>query len=228
MKTILSTKILTLAQKERLLNAGIAVVSYDAIKIQHQPFTMDGDIQNLIFTSQNAVAAYLQNLEHEKNIDKSQFNCFCVGEKTASFLEENGLKVIELANYGADLAKTIAKSYKNQSFLFLCGNLRRDEIPDGLRKDSINFKEITVYITQLNPKAFDRHFDGVLFYSPSGVESYTASNSLDNCTAFCIGNTTAEAVKTHSYNIVIANKPTVENILAQVIKTFNNRPLESA
>ena len=228
MKTILSTKILSLAQKERLLNAGIAVVSFDAIKMQHHTFTLDSEFHNLIFTSQNAVTAFLQNLEHRKNVDKSQFNCFCVGEKTASLLEENGVKVVEQANYGADLAKIIANSYKNQSFLFLCGNLRRDEIPDLLIEHQINFKEIIVYTTLLNPKAFDRHFDGVLFYSPSGVESYTASNSLDNCTAFCIGNTTAEAVKTHSYNIVIANKPTVENILAQVIKTFNNRPLESA
>lgn len=228
MKTILSTKILSLAQKERLLNAGIAVVSYDAIKIQHLRFTMDGDIQNLIFTSQNAVAAYLQNPEHQKNVSKSQFNCFCVGEKTASFLEENGLKVVELANYGADLAKIIANSYKNQSFLFLCGNLRRDEVPDDLKKEGINFKEITVYSTQLNAKAFDRHFDGVLFYSPSGVESYMASNSIANSTAFCIGTTTAEAVKKYSSNIVLANKPSVENVLIQVIKTFSNRPLESA
>ncbi|MFT4832687.1 MAG: uroporphyrinogen-III synthase [Psychroserpens sp.] len=228
MKTILSTKILSLAQKERLLNAGIAVVSYDAIKIQHIPFAMDGDIQNLIFTSQNAVSAFLQNLEHQKSVEKSQFSCFCVGEKTASLLEENNLKVEELANYGADLADIIIKNYKNEYFLFLCGNLRRDELPDRLQENNINFKEITVYATQLYPKVFDRHFDGVLFFSPTGVESYTNSNTLGNCTAFCIGTTTAAAIKPLSDNIVIANKPTVENVLIQVIKTFNNKPLESA
>ncbi|MEB8346383.1 uroporphyrinogen-III synthase [Flavobacteriaceae bacterium KMM 6898] len=228
MKTILSTKNLSLAQKERLLNAGIAVVSYDAIKIEQNPFIIDGNINNLIFTSQNAVTAFLHNMENQKTLEISQINCYCVGEKTAALLEDNGLKVLETANYGADLAKIIVKSYKNESFLFLCGNLRRDEIPDLLKENNINLKEIIAYTTQLNPKVFDRHFDGVLFFSPSGVESYTASNSLGNSMVFCIGTTTAEAVKAYTDNIVIANKQTVENVLVQVVKTFNNKPLERA
>lgn len=228
MKTILSTKILSLAQKERLLNAGISVVSYDAISIQPLAFSMDADILNFIFSSQNAVTAFLKNIENQKNVDKSQFKCFCVGQKTASLLVKNGLKVIEMVNYGADLAKIIRKNYKNDSFLFLCSNLRRDDIPNQLQENKVYFKEITVYTTHLNHKAFDRHFDGVLFFSPSGVESYLTSNSIKNSTAFCIGTTTATAVEEFGDTIVIANKPTIENVLVQVIKTFNNRPLESA
>ncbi|MEJ1221598.1 uroporphyrinogen-III synthase [Sediminicola sp. 1XM1-17] len=228
MKTILSTKILSLAQKERLLNAGIAVVSYDAITIAFADFSMDNSFQNLIFTSQNAVMAFLENISKEKNVDLSLLKCFCVGEKTAALLEENGLKVVEIANYGAELAETIIKSHKNESFLFLCGNLRRDELPNRLRENNIPCKEITAYATRLNPKKFDRHFDGVLFFSPSGVESYLTANTIGNSTAFCIGTTTAAALEALTDNIVIANKPTIENVLVQVIKTFNNRPLESA
>ncbi len=228
MKTILSTKILSLAQKERLLNAGIAVVSYDAINIEFADFSMDTNFQNLIFTSQNAVIAFLQNISKEKNVDFSLFKCFCVGEKTAALLEENGLKVIEIVNYGKELAEKLIKTYKNESFLFFCGNLRRDELPDRLRKNNIPCKEITAYATTLNPKKFDRHFDGVLFFSPSGVESYLKANTIGNSTAFCIGTTTAAAVEALTDKIVIANKPTIENVLVQVIKTFNNRPLESA
>lgn len=228
MKTILSTKILSFPQKERLLNAGISVVSYDAISIQPLAFSMDADIHNLIFSSQNAVTAFLKNIENRKNVDRSQFNCFCVGEKTASLLDNNGLKVIETANYGADLAEIITKNYKNDSFLFLCSNLRRDDIPNQLQEKKVNFKEIPVYTTHLNRKAFDRHFDGVLFFSPSGVESYLTSNSIGKSTAFCIGTTTASAVEKFSDTLVIANKPTIENVLVQVIKKFNNRPLESA
>lgn len=228
MKTILSTKILSLAQKEHLLNAGIAVVSYDAIKINHEDITMEPGFQNLIFTSQNAVTSFLENYVQVHKAEISSYRCFCVGEKTTSLLQENGLKVIETANYGSELAEIITNSYKNDSFLFLCSNLRRDEMPDRLKENNIILKEILAYTTQLNTKTFDRHFDGVLFFSPSGVESYTASNDLGNSTAFCIGKTTAAAVEPYSSNIVIANKPTVENVLVQVIKTFNNRPLESA
>jgi len=228
MKTILSTKILSLAQKERLLNAGIAVVSYDAINIEYSSFTIDTSYQNLIFTSQNGVRAFLQNINREKNVEITFLKCFCVGEKTAALLEENGLKVAEIANYGAELADKLIKTHKNESFLFFCGNIRRDELPDRLRENNIPCKEITSYATRLNPKKFDRHFDGVLFFSPSGVESYLTANTIGNSTAFCIGATTAAAVEAFTDTIVIANKPTIENVLVQVIKTFNNRPLESA
>ena len=54
------------------------------------------------------------------------------------------------------------------------------------------------------------------------------SNTLKSSTAFCIGTTTAAAAEVFSDTIVLANKPTIENVLVQVIKTFNNRPLESA
>ncbi|MGY8914586.1 MAG: uroporphyrinogen-III synthase, partial [Flavobacteriales bacterium] len=107
-----------LAQKERLLNAGIAVVSYDAIKIEFTNFTVDPGYQNLIFTSQNAVTAFLQNNAKKKNFNITAFRCFCVGEKTAALLEENGLKVIKTANYGAEVAKIIINSHTNESFLF--------------------------------------------------------------------------------------------------------------
>ena len=228
MKTILSTKILSLAQKERLLNAGISVVSYDAIKIEIASFKIDTSCQNLIFTSKNAVTAFLQNIGKVNIVDISQFRCFCVGEKTASLLQENGLKVVEKANYSSELAEIIVNLHKNDSFVFFCGNLRRDELPDRLRENKIVCEEIPAYATQLNVKKFDRHFDGVLFFSPSGVESYITSNTLGKSTAFCIGTTTAATVQAISDNMVIANKPTIENVLVQVIKTFNNKPLESA
>jgi len=96
--------------------------------------------------------------------------------------------------------------------------LRRDEIPELLRKNNVSFTEVLVYKTVLKPKTFERTFDGVLFFSPSAVESFTKDNKLEDTTAFCIGTTTAAEAEKHTNNIVTATKPTIENVIVQVVK----------
>ncbi|MEO0902719.1 MAG: uroporphyrinogen-III synthase, partial [Bacteroidota bacterium] len=69
-------------------------------------------------------------------------------------------------------------------------------------------------------KKFDTTFDGYLFYSPSGIRSFLEVNTLSESPLFCIGETTAQEAKKHSENLIVANKPTVENVLVQVAKHF--------
>ncbi|MBQ4822057.1 uroporphyrinogen-III synthase [Aquimarina sp. MMG016] len=216
--TILSTKKLTVAQKELLLNSGIGFVEFDAIQIEFLEVTNEKEVENAIFTSKNAVKAI-------KNSGMNISNCFCVGANTKNFLEENGQKVLETAQNASDLAEIIVENYKNESFLFFCGNLRRDELPGLLKLNNVQLKEQIVYNTYLSSKKFDRVFDGILFFSPSEVQSYVEENQIGDSIAFCIGNTTASEVKKYTRNIVIANKPTVENVIVQVVKTLGY-PLE--
>ena len=58
--------------------------------------------------------------------------------------------------------------------------------------------------------------DGILFFSPSGVESYHSCNPAGEEKAFCIGNTTAEAAQRYWKEVVVAEKPTIDSVLAQV------------
>ncbi len=213
MKRVLSTKILSLSQRELLLNSGIAFVEYDAIEIEFQDFEAPSTIQNAIVTSQNAALSIIsKNLSIE--------HCFCVGDKTKAILEENGLNVTKTAQNASELAQFIAKSYKNEGFLYFCGNKRRDEIPAILQETKIPFQEIQTYKTTLVEKKFDQEWDGILFFSPSGVESFTASNTLGNTTAFSIGPTTAKALEEHTTNIVISNTTSVESVIAKTVKTL--------
>ncbi len=212
--SIVSTKKLSLAQKELLLNTGIGFVEYEGIQIEFLNNIGKSEIRNAIFTSKNAVTSVLKS-------ETSILNCFCVGENTKKLLEENGKKVIETAKNASDLAKIIIKTYKNESFLFFCGNLRRNELPDLLHQNNVHIKEQIVYNTHLNAKKFDRSFDGVLFFSPSGVQSYVLENTLGASVVFCIGNTTASEAKKYTKNIIIANQPTVENVIVQAAKYFN-------
>lgn len=221
MKSILSTKKLTESQKA-MLPKDVTLVEYDAIKISYHQITIPKIIENAIITSQNTVQAILDN-----NI-KIQ-NCFCVGEKTKIMLEENGFKVIENTDYGQDLAEKITQSHKDKRFTFFCGSRRLDIIPEMLKKHSVSFEEIELYQVDFNPKKIERIFDGILFFSPSGVQSFVLENSIENVVCFCIGTTTANecrSVKFYGSNadkIVIAIKPTVENVIVEVINYFNEK-----
>ena len=216
---ILSTKKLLSNQKQFLLNANFNLIEADFIKTESKPFELKNLNDNLIFTSQNAVHSLIENAQEllpklrEKNI-------FCVGLKTKALLEENGFNVIVYTGYAQDLAEIIALIYSKESFTFFSGNLRRDTLPDFLKEANIKFNEIEVYETQLTPQKITTPLDGILFFSPSGVESYLKDNKIKKEICFCIGNTTAEALEKATKNVIIANQPTVENTIIQCINEF--------
>tara|TARA_R100000935_G_scaffold58928_1_gene100318 strand:+ start:74058 stop:74735 length:678 start_codon:yes stop_codon:yes gene_type:complete len=215
--TILSTKILTSSQKSILTNADIKVEEYDAITIDYLTTPIDPNFKNIIFTSQNTVKAFLQTMGAQ-NVKKANYSAFCVGEKTKSVLEKNDINVLEMTNYGAELAKILVNQYPNESFLFLCGDKRRNEIPSLLTKHKVTFKEQIVYQNNPNPITFSTDFDGILFFSPSGIESYTAKNNIKNSVAFCIGTTTASEAQKHAKRIIIAPEPTIESVLEKAVE----------
>ncbi|MCM8569573.1 uroporphyrinogen-III synthase [Gramella jeungdoensis] len=213
MPTVLSTKKLAANQKELLLNSGISLVEYDAIKITYIDFAIEEkQIKNAIFTSKNAVKAI-------EGKDLKIGNCFCVGDKTAALLEQNGYSVIEKTQNSAELGKALVEYHHEKHFHFFCGNKRRDELPEILKEHKVNFSEIQVYETALNPKKFESDFDGIMFFSPSGVKSFVQENKIKN-TAFCIGSTTAEEAAKYTDNILVASKPGIENVIAKVVAYF--------
>lgn len=213
---LLSTKKLTLAQKELLLNAGFGLVEYDAISIESLKFDVPKKIENAIFTSQNGVRSYFRNKTKNSTIQR----CFCVGEKTKLLLEENGQKVIKIGQNSSELANFIVKNVKNDSFYYFCGSNRRDELPIMLKSKKIEFFEVKTYKTTLKLKHFGQNFDGILFFSPSGVQSYKAENSMTGAYAFCIGETTAGEAKKYTDKVVIANSPSIESVIAKAAKTL--------
>lgn len=218
MKTVLSTKILTPSQKELFLNSGLGLVEYDALKIEFLDVKIPLGHQNYVFTSQNSVKVFL---DQSKGMDRSDFCIFCVGEKTRSLLESNGLEVVKMTDYASDLGDFIVKNHRTETFVFVCGQQRRDDLPLIFSKNNIRYKEVVVYRSILNPKTFQRDFDGILFFSPRGIQSFLLENSLKNSTLFCIGETTASEAKKYSDHIIIAKKPTVENVLVQAIKELS-------
>ena len=223
---VLSTKILSPAQKARILNHGILLDDYNAIRISFRKFSLNLDYDHYIFTSQNAVRGFLRAYDElplpEKRKDALTRGGFCVGKKTASLLAENGLKVIKIAKNSKELGDFIAKNNQSDSFLFLCGNRRREELPKILNKNTIRYNEVIAYDTLIHSKRFNINYDGVLFFSPSGVQSYVKENKLSSSTAFCIGTSTAKEASLHTHQTVISTYQSIESVIEA---TLNHYPL---
>jgi uroporphyrinogen-III synthase len=217
---ILSTKKLQPNHRQFLLNAGLAVLEADFISISYKPFELEDIRPNLIFTSQNAFKSFLQ---HEKAGEYKNHPVFCVGSKTKEVVEKGGFNVLAFADYAEGLADIIIKEYARESFTFFSGSMRRDTLPDALANAGIAFNEIEIYETVLTPQKINASLDGILFFSPSGVESFLKMNNITDETCFCIGSTTAAALEDSTNNIVVANKQTIENTIVQCVGYYTKK-----
>lgn len=214
---ILSTKKLLSNQRQELLNANFELTEVDFITTKNTSFELEKINENLIFTSQNAVHSLFEhpNWEHLKTK-----NVFCVGLKTKILLSESGFNVVAYTGYASDLAEIITLIYSGESFTFFSGNLRRETLPKSLKDSRVKFNEIEVYETTLTPQKMKTPVDVILFFSPSGVESYLKENTIKKETCFCIGETTAEALAKVTQNVIIADQPSVEDVIEECINEY--------
>ncbi|MGJ7031226.1 uroporphyrinogen-III synthase [Niabella hirudinis] len=169
--------------------------------------------QEVIFTSANAVKAVAAAVT-----GNPQWNVFCIEAATRKKVQElfPETKIRAAAPNGAQLVKLIIEQAPDQ-IVFFCGNLRLDTIPDGLKKYAISCREKVVYETIKTPVPVKPQYDGILFYSPSGVASFFAVNKISPETkAFSIGPSTTAALKQYTSNIVEAPHPDVEQMIRAI------------
>ncbi|MFQ3174559.1 MAG: uroporphyrinogen-III synthase [Flavobacterium sp.] len=218
--SILSSKTLSTEQRQVFLDANFDLLEQDFIEIKNNLFELNKINDNLIFSSQNAVLSLMEQTGWEVLKTKP---VFCVGIKTKELLEQNGFTVDVYLDYASELAEIITLIYNKESYTFLSGNLRKETLPEALKSAGITFNEIEVYETKLAPFKISEQekFDGILFFSPSGVESYLTNNKIKNEICFCVGNTTAKALEANKVkNIVIAETPTIEDVIEEVIEYY--------
>ena len=153
------------------------------------------------------------------------WSIFCIGNTTKKiitnlFPEKNILATAD--NAGLLAEKIINNSSINEVFFF-CGDQRREELPAMLRANNINVEEIVVYKTIATPHALIKQYDGILFFSPSAVQSFFSKNSIDDkAKVFTIGSTTAAAVKSfYQQPAIVSEKPGKENLVRLAIKHFS-------
>lgn len=170
----------------------------EMIRIFHyrvEPFDLKD--KSLIFTSVNAVDSFFENgfLPCEDFSCKRFNKIYCVGKKTKKRLREHGFGTFKEKKHAKDLADFIIKHAQKEKFLHFCGNLALDVLNENLPMQNISYKKIPVYETKLLYPKVKGSYDGLVFFSPSGVRSYAKYNSLENKVIFSIGQTTAGEIK---------------------------------
>ena len=221
---LLSTKILADTQKELLRSSDISLMEYEAISISYNAFEIPKDFDYYLITSQNAVRSLMVHLK--TTFDPQPLlikSAFCVGSKTASLLGRAGVHVSHFEANARLLGEYLVEHYPKQSYLFLCGDRRREELPMQLSENNISFREQVVYETSLNAVALETNYDAYLFFSPSAVKSFAMKNKPQKGVAYCIGHTTAEAANQLGLPIQISKSPTIESVLDLVIENFKKR-----
>jgi len=104
---------------------------------------------------------------------------------------------------------------KGNNVTYFCSDLRLDTLSKILSENKIKVNEVEAYKTMYSPEVVPQNVDGVLFYSPSTVESYLQKNTTDKV-AFCIGASTAKEAKKHFEKVEVAQLPTVESVIELV------------
>ena len=219
---LLSTKIVSKKFKDLLIKNNYQIEEKSFIKIL--PFKSKSNIsilENIIFTSKNAVEIILKNYMIKNNLANKDI--YCVGQSTAELIKRNNLNLIKSEDNSKNLSKFILANFKNSknSFTYFSGKKRIRELENNLKKNNINIIVHEVYDTLLTPIKINDLYDGVIFYSPSAVKSFfKGNNSLNNTYGFCIGNTTAKELSNYSNRFSVAKSNSEENMLESIDKYF--------
>lgn len=215
---IFSTKKLTEGQLQ-LFHNDVVANSEDFIQIKLNRIPkhfIKNKIDNIIITSKNAVESLTTNISSEELQFK---NIYCVGRRTKKLIEQRIGKVAHSERNAKRLADYLVEFMDGTEVTYFCSNLRLDDLPSTLENNNISVTEIEAYETAFASKKIDDTVEGVMFYSPSTVQSYMKENQA-NKIAFCIGETTAKEAKKSFKDVRIAKLPTVESVIELVNEYF--------
>jgi uroporphyrinogen-III synthase len=214
---IVSTKKLNAAQKQRLHDAGFSVEDADFIRISYKNIAFDQLNPNLIFTSANAVRSVLSQPDAHRLTGRP---VFCVGNATRRLLEEQGFRVAASAANAEALARVLVAGHRAEAFTFFHGNLRLDTLPHALDEAGIRWNGQVAYETALTPISLSGTPDGILFFSPSGAESFLQRQPVSGAACFCIGDTTAKALRGVAETVWTADTPSVDEVVSLCLKHY--------
>ncbi len=227
-RNILSTSPLHQSLIDKLGEHGISVDISSMINIE--PVKSDSVTKQLkelftqqatvVFTSVNAVEHVIAATAKGAKLD---WRIFCTSKATADAVKDffGADKIVAMADNASKLAEKIIKN-KCKNVVFFCGNKARYELPDKLIKAKIAVQKIVVYNTVVTSAKMTKFYNAILFFSPSGVDSFLTENEFPTRTVlFAIGDTTADALKEVTRNrIIISSVPSKENMVELVVDFF--------
>jgi uroporphyrinogen-III synthase len=227
MVSILSTKMLDSSWIEEAAHAGISVDCVQFIRINSVVTEELSDTikkiaeekRTVVFTSANAVNIVS---DISGNI-QPHWDVFCISGITLDAVNNHfsSVKVIATADNSASLAGKIIEAGVSHEVVFFCGKRNTGDIVNILSGADIPVREIAVYETNPSPVKVKQSYDGIMFFSPSGVDSYFSLNQTnDNAVFFTIGITTASALKQFSNPVIASDTPDINGMISKIASYY--------
>ena len=191
------------------------------------------DYSAVIFTSRNAVDHYFRAAEESRVQIPDEMKYFCISESTAFYLQKYIVYRKRKIFYGQQTFKdliTVVKKHKDNQFLLPCSDILRQNIPNLLKENDIDFKCLTLYKTVCSNLSDlkEVNYDVLVFFSPSGIKSLYQNfpDFKQNSTRIAVfGSTTAKAAEEAGLKIDIAapkpESPSMTKALELYIKQAN-------
>lgn len=197
------------------------------------------DYTGLILTSPRAIEAVSKCWDPSRFVIWNTKRIYTVGEVSSHRIKLLlGLEALGATSGNAqNLANIISKENPEMSkFLFPCGNLRTEILPNTLRAAGINVDALTVYETKENENLRTHLMElndtanpcCMVFFSPSGCEYIhrqlqTFCNQLSDLPHFAIGNSTAYKIENLGLEVAgVASRPKAESVVESVQNYFSS------
>ena len=199
----------------------VKIVPLDNDLLRERIDRLAGEEITAVFTSANSV---LQVTEMLSQVPRWHIACL-EGNTGKEAIRYFGAEAIRwMAPDAAALAKQLEIAGPADKTIFFCGDKRLDYLPQALKAAGNAVEEIVVYETHSTPVLLTGAYDGMLFFSPSSVESFFSLNNLPLHTlVFAIGATTAQSLKQYTTNkIIISPEHNAKAMTDQIIACFTH------
>lgn len=176
-----------------------------------------GDCKHFIFTSIQGVKAIKESVNFPSD---AQF--YVVGEKSQHALEALGYSVKITAKNALELSDKI-QCLNPVKIMHFCSSKALSTLRDKLTEAGFDYIENVVYETLPLYSVQNTPADALVFFSPSGVESFMKNNTIVKEKLFAIGETTAKSLKSFTdKNIIKSEHETLEDLLRVIKDSYND------
>lgn len=159
-------------------------------------------------------------IKYLENIDFSSKKAYCINGKIKEKLIKLWFEILSSSENSLDLAKNIS----SKEVLHITTKNKMQDMYDFAKENKIKIKSINSYSKKIKPRKIDFLFDGIIFFSPSQVDSFLKKNILQKeVLIFCIWETTKKYIKERNIKnkIILAEKQNIESIIDEIKKYFN-------
>lgn len=216
---IVSTRKLTSAKMHELQMAGWEFTDHDFIsKLIHVPTELNAQSihKHVVLTSITGVKAFLQIVK-QLHLNSEDYIVYCISRGTREYAAASKLNIKSTAPTASALADEILRDVEVKTVTHVSSNLRREELSEKLKNAGVAVHNVIAYRTEFTPLVLGSSYDGIIFFSPSAVDSFLSLNPLQQVPCFCIGQTTADYAKQSGYKKTYIPVAPSEDILIQTI-----------